>query len=86
MIIGTGFGSNITQNQELIEYHNIQGPPILVQVVALTELVRPHGNVLLTFKLSDGGNIADAIMYEQVARILKLNLESVELGSKVSCE
>lgn len=84
MIHGTGFGSDIIPNQETAE-NNIQGlPTILVQVVALTKLAQPHGNILLKFRLSDGENIADAIMQEQVAKALKLSL-SVEHGSKVSC-
>ncbi|KJA12608.1 hypothetical protein HYPSUDRAFT_60336, partial [Hypholoma sublateritium FD-334 SS-4] len=82
MIHGTGFGSDIIPNQETTE-NNIQGlPTILVQVVALTEVAQPHGNIFLKFRLSDGENIADAIMQEQVANALKLSL-SVEHGSKM---
>lgn len=82
MVHGTGFGHDI-QDQDIIE-GCLQGLPILVQVVALTELVGPRGDVLLKFRLSDGWNIADAVMHEEVIRNLKLSFEGVELGSKVS--
>ena len=84
MLHGTGLGFDINPNQETNEDYNIQGPPILVQVLEFTEFVQDHGGVLLEFRLSDGENTANANMEEQVAKALKVS--SAELGSKVSCK
>ncbi len=85
MLHGTGFGFDIIPNQDSEatgEDYIIQGLTILVQVVEFMEFVQDQGGVLLEFKLSDGENIANASMEEQVAKALKFS--SAELGSKVS--
>ena len=86
MIHGTGFGFDIIPNQgtTATEDYKIQGLPILVQVVELTEFVQDHGGVLFEFRLSDGENTASATMQEQVAKAFRLG-SSLEPGSKVSC-
>lgn len=84
MIHGAGFGLDIIPDPEATEDHNIQGLPILVQVVELTTFVQDHGGFLLEIRLSDGENTANAVMQEQVAKAFKLS-SILELGSKVSC-
>lgn len=77
---GTGFGLAPWQ---LGVAGNILGPPLLVQVVALTEVARPHKPRGLKFKLSDGERVIDAYANAALSSG-DLDFNSIELGSKVS--
>lgn len=84
---GTGFGPEVFTRTTATRY--LQGPPLLVQVVALTEVIRPHKPWGFKFKLSDGENVVNAFANVQAAHLSEshdglLDFDSLELGYKVS--
>lgn len=77
-IHGTGFErEDLSQEAEYL-----QGLPIMVQVVAFTEVVRPDKPRAFMFKLSDGENVVDAFAH---ASLLGNNVDfdNFKLGYKV---
>ena len=84
MIHNTGFRSEFIQMQGTATHH-LQGSRILVQVVELTGFCRTHRKVgLFKFGLSDGDYSVNAIMHWTVARALKVSINTLKLGCKVS--
>ena len=77
---GTGFGSNIAQ---VLDGY-LQGPPLLVQVIAITEVDRPLKPRVFKLKLSDGDKVREAFTLAQIALSQCLNFENIPLGFKVS--
>lgn len=75
---GTGFGL-----AQPAMAGNLLGPPLLVQVVALTEVSRPHKPRGLKFRLSDGDRVIDAFA-NAVRSSGDLDFNRLNLGSKVS--
>lgn len=76
-IRGTGFGREI-----LPTVGNLQGPPLLVQVVGMTEITQLRKPKVIKFRLSDGEREVEA-----VARVpLNCNFDfgTFDLGYKVS--
>lgn len=81
---GTGFGPETFTQTTAGGY--LQGPPFLVQVVAITEVIRPHKPLSFKFRLSDGENVIDAFANAQLSESNDslLDFDSLELGYKVS--
>ena len=78
---GTGFGHNNSQAAE----GYLQGPPLLVQAIAFTEIVRPHKPRVFKLKLSDGDKVRDASAIAwQVSASHSLDFNDIQLGFKVS--
>ena len=75
---GTGFGLALPSATG-----KLKGPPLQVQVIALTEVVRPDKPRRFKFKLFDGEKVMDA--YANVTPLsIDLDFDSIKLGSKVS--
>lgn len=79
---GTGFGPEVFTRTTATRY--LQGPPLLVQVVALTEVIRPHKPWGFKFKLSDGENVVNAFANAPLSSNSLLDFDNLELGYKVS--
>lgn len=79
---GTGFGPETFTRMTATGY--LQGPPLLVQVVALTEVIRPHKPRGFKFKLSDGHKVVDAFANAPLSNNSFVGFDSLELGCKVS--
>lgn len=77
---GTGFGPEIS-SQASVRY--LQGPPLLVQAIAFTEVVRPHKPRVFNLKLSDGDKIINAFAIAPFSS-RSLNFNDIQLGFKVS--
>lgn len=75
---GTGFGPASSRISG-----RLQGPPLLVQVVAFTEVVRPYKPRIFKLRLSDGESIVDAIAIAPSPR-QKFSFDNLQLGYKVS--
>lgn len=78
---GTGFCPEL-ENSHTSEAMYLQGPPLLVQVIEFTEVVRPHKSRSFSLKLSDGNKIADAFS-TGLASGCNLNFNDMHLGFKV---
>lgn len=74
---GTGFGP---ENLPATGY--LQGIPLLVQIVAFTEVVRPHKSRAFKLKLSDGKKVADAIAIVPPSSD-NFRFDGLQLGYKV---
>ena len=77
---GTGFGFVISHTSEA---RYLQGPPLLVQVTAFTEVVRPHKPRELHLKLSDGDKVVNAVS-NGISSGCSLNFDDIHIGFKVS--
>ncbi len=76
-IRGTGFGREIFPTTG-----RLQGPTVLVQVVAVTEIVRPRKARIFKFTLSDGEREIEAVA--RMSPHCSLNFDTFALGYKVS--
>ena len=77
-IRGTGFGREIFPTTG-----RLQGPAVLVQVVAVTEIVRLRKARIMKFTLSDGEREIAAVA--RMSPHSRLDFDAFELGYKVSC-
>ncbi len=78
-IRGSGLGSQIIQQDTGI----LQGPPLLVQVIAVSEIIRPNRRPTVKLKLSDGENSIYAIVHPSLLASRHMDFDSLRLGYKV---
>lgn len=79
-IRGSGFGTQATHQ----ETGYLQGLPLLVQVIAVTETIRLNHYPAVKLKLSDGEHIIDGVVHPSLLESRMIDFDSLKLGYKVS--
>lgn len=77
---GSGFGTQVGRQQN----GYLQGPPLLVQVIAVTEIIRPNRSSVFRLKLSDGERAVDATIRPSLLASRDIEFNNLNLGYKVS--